>query len=100
MTDPKTGKQYYKIAKMIKKYKCWEAMPNRQSPLTKNMFEDKQAQTKDWHHDCKDKKAFVNDTNGNQVGWVERKLRRSLQLSWTPCALSMHISSCIFKWKC
>ena len=31
------------------------------------MVEDKQAQTKDWHHDCKDKKAFVNAKTDNAM---------------------------------
>jgi hypothetical protein len=58
MTDPKTGKQYAKIAQLVKKYKRWENMPNRQQPLTKKMVQDEQRRTAGWDHDCKER-AFL-----------------------------------------
>jgi hypothetical protein len=58
MTDPKTGKQFTKITKLVKKYRRWEAMPNRQQPLTKKMVQDELLRTKGWDQDCKER-AFL-----------------------------------------
>jgi hypothetical protein len=58
MTDPKTGKQFTKITKLVKKYRRWEAMPNRQQPLTKKMVQDELLCTKGWDQDCKER-AFL-----------------------------------------
>jgi hypothetical protein len=58
MTDEKTGKECAKITKLIKKYRQWEAMPNRQQPLTKQMVKDELDRTKDWDPDCKER-AFL-----------------------------------------
>jgi hypothetical protein len=52
VTGPRSGKQFSKNTQLAKKYRRWEAIPNRQQPLTKKMIQDEINRTNGWYQDC------------------------------------------------